>query len=174
MLGILRKRTSGDELERLVREQTDNMFRFAFFRTGDRSTAEDIVQDTLLIVCRQNNRPTEPEKLKSYVFRALSNRCRDVIRKHRTDTEPLTCHMAEKAAEDNDNERSAMEEYARIERVLGEIPDEQAETIRMHVIDELKFTEIADITETPVTTVKSRFKYGIEKIKERMNNRKNN
>lgn len=157
-----------------MREQTDNMFRFVFFRTGDRSTAEDIVQDTLLSICRQDNRPTEPEKLKSYVFRALSNRCRDAIRKHRTETEPLTFRMTEKTTEDDDNERLAMEEYARIERVLGEIPDEQAETIRMHVIDGLKFTEIADITGTPVTTVKSRFKYGIEKIKERMNNRKNN
>ena len=82
--------------------------------------------------------------------------------------------MAETVEDNDGNERSAVEEYTRIERVLGEIPDEQAETIRMHIIDRLKFTEIADITETPVTTVKSRFKYGIENIKKRINTRKNN
>ena len=110
MLGTLRKRLSGDELELFVREQTDNMFRFAFFRTGDRSTAEDIVQDTLLSVCRQGNRPTEPEKLKSYVFKALSNRCCDAVRKHNITTEPLTFRMAETVEDNDGNERSAVEE----------------------------------------------------------------
>ena len=99
----------------------------------------------------------------------------DAVTRYASTTPQQNLLPSAETVEDNDgNERSAVEEYTRIERVLGEIPYEQAETIRMHIIDRLKFTEIADITETPVTTVKSRFKYGIENIKKRINTRKNN
>ena len=61
-----------------------------------------------------------------------------------------------------------IEEYQRIEILLGKLPDEQAEVLRLRVIDELSFVEIASILKIPVTSVKSRFKYGIDKLKTRI------
>lgn len=57
------------------------------------------------------------------------------------------------------------QEYRRINTLLHSIPVEQAEVIRMRIHGDRSFVEIADILEIPVTTVKSRFLYGIEKIK---------
>ncbi|MDE6857689.1 MAG: RNA polymerase subunit sigma, partial [Alistipes sp.] len=37
--------------------------------------------------------------------------------------------------------------------------------IRMRIHDELHFTEIAEILDIPVTTAKSRFAYGISKLR---------
>ena len=61
-----------------------------------------------------------------------------------------------------------IEEYNRLEKLLCELPDEQSETIRLRCFDNLSFVEIAEIIEVPVTTIKSRFKYGIEKLKNRI------
>jgi RNA polymerase sigma-70 factor (ECF subfamily) len=58
-----------------------------------------------------------------------------------------------------------MEEYRRIEKLLQTVPDDQAEIIRLRVLDNLSFIEIAGLLVIPVTTVKSRFKYGIDKLK---------
>jgi len=59
------------------------------------------------------------------------------------------------------------EEFLRIGRLLDSIPPEQASVLRFRVIDGLRFTDIAAILEIPVTTVKSRFTYGIEKLRTR-------
>ncbi|MDD4385927.1 MAG: sigma factor-like helix-turn-helix DNA-binding protein, partial [Bacteroidales bacterium] len=53
----------------------------------------------------------------------------------------------------------------RLEELLKVLPEEQSEVIRLRIFDSLGFVEIASILETPVTTIKSRFKYGIDKLK---------
>lgn len=45
------------------------------------------------------------------------------------------------------------------------IPEEQAEVIRLRTIGGLQFGDIAQMTGLPESTVKSRFKYGIEKVR---------
>jgi RNA polymerase sigma-70 factor (ECF subfamily) len=66
----------------------------------------------------------------------------------------------------------AGEEFRRINSLLSSIPEEQAEVIRLRVIDEMSFVEIAEIMKAPVTTIKSRFTYGIIKLKTNVNYQK--
>ncbi|MCD8035312.1 MAG: hypothetical protein LUF83_13615 [Alistipes sp.] len=56
-------------------------------------------------------------------------------------------------------------EAKRIDSLLGSLPPEQADVIRLHTFGSLRFTEIAEVLDCPVTTVKSRFRYGIDKLK---------
>jgi len=58
-----------------------------------------------------------------------------------------------------------IEEYKRINAMLRNLPIDQSEIVQMRCIDELSFIEIAEILKIPITTAKSRFKYGIEKLK---------
>ena len=69
-------------------------------------------------------------------------------------------------SQSSSDEYEAREEQQRIARLLGALPDKQAEVIRLHIHAELKFTEIAEVLELPVTTVKSRFTSGIERLKQ--------
>ena len=64
-----------------------------------------------------------------------------------------------------ENRSDFMEDVARINRILTIIPEEQAEVIRLRTICDKSFTEISQILDVPVTTIKSRFKYGIDKIR---------
>ena len=56
-------------------------------------------------------------------------------------------------------------EFFSINDVLRELPDEQSEVVTMHLVDDLSFVEISSILEISVNTIKSRYKYAIEKLK---------
>ena len=67
-------------------------------------------------------------------------------------------------SEDDDFEQ----EYRRINQLLDTLPEEQAETIRLRYYGDKSFREIADIFGVALPTAKSRFRYGMEKIKQGM------
>ena len=68
-----------------------------------------------------------------------------------------------------ESEIIAREEFQRIQYLLNSIPEEQAEVIRLRTIDDMSFVEIAELLKLPVTTIKSRFLYGISKLRSKVN-----
>lgn len=159
------------EFENLITEFQDQLFRFAFFRTGSFADSQDIVQEVFIKLYNDNGHITSINNMKSYLYKSISNACIDYHRKNKK----LKFGSIDKAViPDNMNEKDAsegllqIEEYQQIEILLGKLPDEQAGVLRLRVIDELSFVEIASILKIPVTSVKSRFKYGIDKLKARI------
>jgi RNA polymerase sigma-70 factor (ECF subfamily) len=59
-------------------------------------------------------------------------------------------------------------DYQRIAQLLVEIPEEQAEVIRLRIYGNNSFADVAEILSLPLPTVKSRFLYGLEKIRKAM------
>jgi len=57
----------------------------------------------------------------------------------------------------------------RLNRVLDSIPDREAEVVRLRVHSELSFAEIAIAVGVSVPTVKSRFRYGLDKLRRALN-----
>lgn len=68
----------------------------------------------------------------------------------------------------DNGEAPLREEAERIAALLDRLPEEQAEVIRLHTFASLRFTEIAQTLQLPASTVKSRFHYGIERLKKLM------
>lgn len=153
-------------LEQIVERQQGRLFRFAYFRTGSRADAEDIVQEVLLRLFRSECDLSHVDDVEHYLMRAIANRCCDYHRRPREATLP-----AEKAAAlpDTPDDDALSEEYARIARLLETLPEEQAEVIRLKTSDSLTFVQIARILGASESTVKSRFRYGIRKLREQMN-----
>jgi RNA polymerase sigma-70 factor (ECF subfamily) len=156
-----------DEFEKIITEFQDQLFRFAFFRTGSLADSQDIVQDVFLKLFKNYEYPSTVQNVKHYLFRSISNACTDYQRKRKPFFESI-----EKISDSNflqEKEASHQllltEELQRIDTILQNIPDEQAEIIRLRVLDNLSFVDIAQLLAQPVTTVKSRFKYGIDKLK---------
>lgn len=109
--------------------------------------------------------------MSAYLYRSLSNRCVSYLRENnRLHLVPLDCQTDPADTENEDFEQ----EYRRISQLLAEIPDEQAEVIRLRYYGDKTFKEIAQILDEPITTIKSRFVYGLEKIKRGMRALSNN
>lgn len=158
------------QLERIVDAWQDYLFRFAYMRTGIREEAEDIVQDVLLRLFRSEEALEHVSDLKFYLLRSISNRCRDWHRRHRISKVPLDEAAGVCVHEEDRNIRA---EYLRVKRLLDCLPERQAEVIRLRCNEGLTFSEIAVLTGTSESTVKSRYRYGIRHINEQLERRGN-
>ena len=152
------------ELEALVDRYRQPLFRFAFFRLESRMDAEDVVQDAFLKWASKPERNIGNPQ--AYLFRMVSNGCCD-RRRRRVPLVPLDGRQPLPA--ESLEESEALEEARRIEALLDRLPPEQAEAIRLHTYASLRFTEIAEVLRCPVSTVKSRFGAGIERLRKMSN-----
>jgi RNA polymerase sigma-70 factor (ECF subfamily) len=154
-----------DELKRVIDQYQEGLFRFAFFRTGSADDSRDIVQGIFLKLYDRGARLAAIENMKSYLYRATTNACWDYHRRRQSrKTVPLD-HAAAISSDIDPDALTAEAEYQRINALLETLPAEQAEVLRMRTTDELSFSEIADILQIPEATAKSRFRYGIEKLR---------
>ena len=158
------KEATAHGLAALMATERPHLLRYACYRLGNPDDAQDAVQDAFLLLHdRQQDAQGKPlSQPRHYLYRSLSNICTDRLRRHQARRFiPLeqAAHLCDEPAEDFE------QEFRRISALLASIPDEQAEVIRLRLHGNNSFTEIAAILETPVSTVKSRFQYGIEKIR---------
>lgn len=151
------------ELERLVTERQDWLFRFAYMRIGNREDAEDVMQEVLLGVFRRLRENTKVESVEQYLIRSISNACTDYFRR-----KPLKIVSLDKAEHvpTNESDRLIHEEYVRVNNLLNSLPEEQAEIVRLKCYDELTFKQIAELLGIPEPTAKSRYRYAIMHIQQ--------
>lgn len=149
--------------ERLIETERPRLVQYALYRLGNRNDAEDAVQDTFVRVYqRMVGGDFEERNLVGYLYRTLSNLCVSRFRElERLQMVPLDGEPDPENPETED----LKQEFRRIRKLLDGIPNEQAEVIRLRYYGDKSFREIADILGVPLTTVKSRFVYGLEKIR---------
>ena len=163
ILGIADRR---GKKERDIESERPRMLQYACYYLGNKADAEDAVQDAFV---RMHQRTTKGEleerNLIGYLYRTLSNLCVSRLR----EAGRLRMVSLEGQPEPMEPVTEIQEqEYQRICQLLDKIPSEQAEVIRMRYYGDKSFREIADIFGLPITTVKSRFVYGLEKIRKEL------
>ena len=153
------------ELERIVVERQDWLFHFAYMRIGIREDAEDVVQDVLLNVFRRLREKTGMDSVEQYLIRAISNACTDYFRRKPLKVVPLD--MAGQIVV-GDSDQQIYEEFLRINQLLDSLPLEQSEIVRLKCNDGLTFKQIAELQDIPEATAKSRYRYAIMHIQQRI------
>ena len=159
---------SKDELAEVFKAERPRLLRYACYRLADGNDAEDVLQETFLKLHTRlsDTEDGQIDNLPSYLFRTLANICTKwQTSASRFKTVPLdTSFDVADTAPDTRNE----DDYKRIARLLTEIPDEQAEVIRLRIYGDNSFAQVAEILSLPLPTVKSRFLYGLEKLRRGM------
>ena len=155
------------ELAEHFRQEQPHFKRYACYRLGDTADAEDALQDVFLKISAKlsDEKSVEVRDWRNYIFRALSNLCSSrlaALGKLRTTPLDARLDIADLPTESNDAD------YQRIAQLLEEIPEEQAEVIRLRIYGNNSFADVAEILSLPLPTVKSRFLYGLEKIRKAM------
>ncbi len=156
-----------DEFDRLVDATQDELVHFAFFRLGNQADAEDAVQDVYVQAFRDRAKRRHVAEVRPYLFRMVRNRCTDVLRARSRKPGQAADRMA--VAGDALSAMVAREEASEFARLLEQIPEREAEVIRLRAWSELSFAEVAIAVGAAVPTVKSRFRYGIEKLRRLLN-----
>lgn len=73
-------------LEAVIEQNQDYLFRFAYFRIGNREEAEDILQDVFLKLFEKDFEIENDESMRMYLYRMVFNSCNDW---HRHIRQPL-------------------------------------------------------------------------------------
>ena len=154
------------ELERFIDTYQNKLVHHAFYRLGCKEDSEDIVQNVIVKLYNKKERYVNIENPITYVFKSVSNACLDYMRANKSNYSKINeDDVLLETSKDAHKAITEQEEYERVNKILERIPDEQAEILRLRIIDEMSFIEIAEVIGIPVTTAKSRFKYGIDKVK---------
>lgn len=157
--------------ESLIAERQDWLFRFAYMRVGRREDAEDIVQEVFMSIFCKMKKDKDIKDIDRYMIRSVSNACTDYHRQRKQN------HIQIDDMRDipvTETDRQIHDEFTRINRLLDSLPPEQAETVRLKCYDNLTFRQIAELTEVPEATVKSRYRYAITHIQQRLRKEHNN
>jgi RNA polymerase sigma-70 factor, ECF subfamily len=122
--------------------------------------AEDVLQETFLALLKMD-RP--PQQAQHYCVRAFRNRAlnyrRTLWRRFTREWESL--RWFERTADETPAERAAM-------RCLAELPREQREAIVLKIWHRCTFEEIGGLLDISPNTAAGRYRYGIQKIKIRL------
>jgi RNA polymerase sigma-70 factor (ECF subfamily) len=151
------------EFERLIEATQDELVQHAFCRLGNRQDAEDTVQDVYVEAFRDRQKRAHITEVRAYLFRMVGNRCTDVRRRWRFTTGPLDDHHA--TSDTTFSQVAGREQAERFARLLAELPPAEAEVIRLRAWSDLSFAEVAAAVGSSVPTVKSRFRYGLDKLR---------
>ena len=152
------------QFECLVEATRDELVNFAFHQIGNHDDAEDVVQDVYVQAYRDRSKRQSITDVRPYLFRMVRNRCIDLHRyRQRRPSELGTDQLA--SSEDIFSTIAAREQSEKLNRLLDGIPGREAEVVRLRAFSELSFAEIAIVVDAPVPTVKSRFRYGLGKLR---------
>jgi len=152
------------QFEALVEAVQDELVHFAFCRLRSLPDAEDAVQDVLVRAYLDRARHCAVTRVRPYLYRMVANRCTDMLRQRRR--LEGSGQAADAARLPNPPEAEPLADRLReIERLLGRLPRRQAEAIRLRIFGGLAFQAIAEAVGVSLPTVKSRFRYGVERLR---------
>jgi RNA polymerase sigma-70 factor (ECF subfamily) len=148
-------------------------FSLAYRMTGDRTAAEDVSQEAFLSIWRSRLR-YQPERgsVRTWVLGIVHNRAIDALRRNvvherrRSAIEGI--EERQEAAELTDVEAARREEARYVRTALDSLPDDQRHTIELAYFGGFSHSQIADMLDTPIGTVKGRMRLGLEKLRNQL------
>jgi len=165
------KAGSRDALRAIYEKYADDLLTLAANLLDDKIGAEDVVQDVFIKFAESADRFRLTGSLKGFLAKCAANRSRDYNRRRRRQQT-----AAGNIAERNSCEAKSpvllvinSEELAKLGTALTELPYEQREAVVLHLHGDMRFRQIARIQQVSTKTVQSRYRYGLDKLRSRMN-----
>jgi RNA polymerase sigma-70 factor (ECF subfamily) len=164
------KRGSGKALEGIYDKYESYLMTVATALLNDSHAAEDVVQDFFVSFVKSADRIKLHGNLKAYLATCVANLARNRIK--RRQLEPAALGENEQFTSEALNPELAainQEDAALLNGAMSQLPYEQREVIVLHLQGNLKFTQIAKLRNTSVNTIRSRYRYGMEKLRSLLN-----
>ena len=146
----------------------ERMYHYLSIKLGSAQDAEDILQEVFYRLMKNPLRLRFVRDPSAYLFRAARNEALRLLTRRASDrryfarTLELQDVLRESLTEADRDERD------RAARALAGIPEEQREVLVLKLYEDLTFKEIASICGLSLNTAASRYRYGLEKVREIM------
>lgn len=164
----------------LVKRFKDRLHNFLYRYTHNHQDCEDLVQETFLRVYRSRDSYERIAKFSTWMYTIALNLARSLYKKKKKKT-LVTIHEDESDPDDREieleddniladdilHEKMCMNE---LEKALGELNENFREVVLLRDIQQLSYDEVAEITDLPMGTVKSRINRGRAQLQEHLKN----
>jgi RNA polymerase sigma-70 factor (ECF subfamily) len=144
-------------------------FSLAYRIVGTRNGAEDVSQEAFLNLWRSAERYERARgSVRTWILGIVHHRAIDYIRratvhdKRRASDEGIQERF--EAPERTDAEVARRDEARTVRAAMGSLPSEQSQVIELAYFGGFTHTEIADMLDAPVGTVKGRMRLGLQKL----------
>ena len=148
-------------------------FSLAYRMVGNRVAAEDVVQEAFLSIWRSRMRYDRSRgSVRTWVLGIVHNRTIDALRRGAThDRRQETLDGSEErheAPERTDVEAARREEARSVRTALDTLPDDQRRTIELAYFGGFTHSQIAELLDQPIGTVKGRMRLGLDKLRRQL------
>ena len=164
---LLRKAQHGDPeaFEQLI-------WRICWHYTGNRESAEDCGQETMIRIWRSLDSYRGDCALESWVYRIAANCCMDYLRKKKRDKSVSMEPMQEQGFDPADpspgteEQVVAADEQKRLREAITMLPEDQREALIMTQLEKVPYEEAAKLLGVSEGTIKSRVNRAKARLKE--------
>jgi len=163
----------------LVRRHKTAIYNFILRQIRVAPAAEDLAQDVFVKIVQNAGDFKHEARFTTWAYAIARNVCIDHLRKMSLRRHPSLDHsdsgegptLGERTADSRPGasvDRTAIgaELAVRITRAVEELPPEQREVFLLREIGHVPFKDIAEMTNVPENTVKSRMRYALERLQE--------
>ena len=127
---------------------------FRYF--GDHADAQDASQDTFLAIVRNASSFRGGSRLSTWIYRVAVNACNDLARKRSRRPQTPVEDVTAVADEPDEDAFAARETELEVQRALLALDELSRTLVVLVAIEGLAYHEVAEVTDLPVGTVKSR------------------
>jgi RNA polymerase sigma-70 factor (sigma-E family) len=145
--------TSAIDFELWVTEKADALLRFAYILTGDRTLAEDAVQDALTTACARWSRVSRADDPEAYVKRMVVNAHISWWRRFRKREAPAA--EPSRTAPPSPDGTAARADAEAIWALCATLPDRQRAAVVLRFYEDLSYAEIAALLHCAEATARS-------------------
>ena len=149
----------------LVSRWEKRVFNYLLRLLGSPDDALDLSQDVLLKAYQNIRKLDDPARFGPWLFRIAHNEAYSFFRKRRPETALEDTNIAERHASPGFSAGFSMDLSLAVTAALDRLNPDQREAVVLKVYQGFKFEEMAEILETPVSTVKSRLYTALELLK---------
>jgi len=162
----MRRRT---DIERLYDEHAPSLFAFLLNFTRDENDTRDLLQEIFVKIAREPDLLKNARHKRAFLIRLAHNLAIDLIRRRDSRERTKENFIAEKIsffAPANDPDVQLFRND--LAEALGELPDDQRAVVHLKLWEGLTFEEIAEALAISPNTAASRYRYGLDKLRERL------
>ncbi|MHC4121103.1 MAG: RNA polymerase sigma factor [Planctomycetota bacterium] len=160
------KRGSKDALGRIYEKYKRDSLILAIALLNNASAAEDVVHDVFLSFAQSIEKFRLTGSLKGYLLTCVANRARNVNkRKHQQSVESDSQEPVGPGSDEPEWSILCNEQLQQLGDAMAQLPYDQREAIMLHFQAAMTFKRIAGSLGVSVNTVKSRYRYGLEKLR---------
>lgn len=165
------KHGSSEALRRIYEKYRLYLLKLAVALLHDVSLAEDVVHDVFINFVKSADDFKVKGSLKAYLRTCVVNAVRNKVRSNQVRNYVELSQAGPIASQQNGSDQWAIleEESMKISNALIRIPFEQREVVVLHLHGGMKFREIAKMQAVSIKTIRSRYRYGLNKLRSILN-----